>query len=562
MDELGYERMAQSFAHTGHFSLFGKQGLAYSPLYPILISPIYRATPSAETAYEWVKALNALLLSLSVFPLYAVARTVLSRRRAVGTAALSLLLPLMFYGDFEMSESLAYPVFLVAVWAALRAIRYPRLANDLLLLGAIVLAVGARLQNVALLPAVLTAVVVIPLARPPDGQSRLRAVRAAFSRHWPLFGICSAFVAFILVKRALNGGALPFAGRYANVGTANARLLDIPELALQHLAELDLALGILPFAGALLATYALVHLGFPRRQLVFGLLAMSVTFWLLLEVAYDAAAFDLPGATGAAAPRIHERYLIYVMPFFLIAFVAALRLARPRVSSRAHLLVAVAAALLPAVIPFSKMISEPVSVDSPGLMIVSMKVNGETRPIAFATTMVVVIGVVLGLAFLYAQLRPRPRVAVVTVAIVLLGLSADVAASHHISGLTREKKYASMRQEPGWVDAAAGGRVVTLIGGRGNQALVLPLTAFQNFSIARVYATCGTSFGPDFDERRLMVGRAGALMDGSAPLRASFVLAPSTLGVRGRVVARRPVTGLELVAPSDGLVRVPRPIRC
>ncbi|HUZ15034.1 MAG TPA: hypothetical protein VMU72_02510, partial [Gaiellaceae bacterium] len=31
MDELGYERMAQSFAHTGHFSLFGKGGLAYSP---------------------------------------------------------------------------------------------------------------------------------------------------------------------------------------------------------------------------------------------------------------------------------------------------------------------------------------------------------------------------------------------------------------------------------------------------------------------------------------------------------------------------------------------------
>src|SRR5947208_14914094 len=24
MDELGYERMAQTFAHTGHFSLFGK----------------------------------------------------------------------------------------------------------------------------------------------------------------------------------------------------------------------------------------------------------------------------------------------------------------------------------------------------------------------------------------------------------------------------------------------------------------------------------------------------------------------------------------------------------
>src|SRR5205823_726879 len=40
MDELGYERMAQSFAHGGHLGLFGKSGLAYSPLYPVVLSPV------------------------------------------------------------------------------------------------------------------------------------------------------------------------------------------------------------------------------------------------------------------------------------------------------------------------------------------------------------------------------------------------------------------------------------------------------------------------------------------------------------------------------------------
>ena len=81
MDELGYERMAQSFAHTGHFSLFGKGGLAYSPLYPIVLSPIYALTSSAATAYEWAKVENAVLISLSVFPVYAIARSVLPRGR-------------------------------------------------------------------------------------------------------------------------------------------------------------------------------------------------------------------------------------------------------------------------------------------------------------------------------------------------------------------------------------------------------------------------------------------------------------------------------------------------
>ena len=79
LDELGYEQMAQSFAHTGHFSLFGKTGLAYSPLYPIVLSPIYALTSSLHTAYEWAKVENALLISLSVFPVYAIARFVLRR---------------------------------------------------------------------------------------------------------------------------------------------------------------------------------------------------------------------------------------------------------------------------------------------------------------------------------------------------------------------------------------------------------------------------------------------------------------------------------------------------
>ena len=166
MDELGYERMAQSFAQTGHFALFGKSGLAYSPLYPIVLSPIYALTSSMHSAYEWAKVENAVLISLSVFPVYAIARFVLPRGRSVGVAALSLIAPLMLYSGFEMSESLAYPLCLLAMWAMLHAVRRPSIANDALLLAAIVLASSARLQLVALVPAALTAVLLVALARP------------------------------------------------------------------------------------------------------------------------------------------------------------------------------------------------------------------------------------------------------------------------------------------------------------------------------------------------------------------------------------------------------------
>src|SRR6185437_1304181 len=122
---------------TGHFELFGKGGLAYSPLYPIVLSPIYALTSSMHSAYEWAKVENAVLISLSVFPVYGIARFVLPRGRAVGVAALSLLAPLMLYSGFEMSESLAYPLALLAIWTMLRAVRRPSITNDAVLLAAV-----------------------------------------------------------------------------------------------------------------------------------------------------------------------------------------------------------------------------------------------------------------------------------------------------------------------------------------------------------------------------------------------------------------------------------------
>ena len=126
MDELGYERMAQSFAHTGHFSLFGKGGLAYSPLYPIVLSPIYALTSSMHTAYECGEGRNAVLISLAVFPVYGIARSVLDRPRASESPRCRSLAPLMLYSGLEMSENLAYPLTLLAIWTMLRAVRQPR----------------------------------------------------------------------------------------------------------------------------------------------------------------------------------------------------------------------------------------------------------------------------------------------------------------------------------------------------------------------------------------------------------------------------------------------------
>lgn len=552
MDELAYERMAYSFAHTGHFSLFDGGNLA-SPLYPFVISPIYAFAPSAEAAYDWVKALNSLLISLSVVPMYCVARFVLPPARALGVAALSLLLPLMFYSDLALSENLAYPLVLVAFWAMLRTIRAPRAVNDVFLVAAVVLATLARLQNVVLLPAAMTAILLMPLVRPGSAQRPIRAAGGAILGHRTLFAGSALMLAFVLVKRAVNGGALPLAGIYANVGTVRVGPLRLFELAFQHLAELDLAVGVIPFACAMLGGYLVVRRGFPREQLAFAVVALSVTGWFLLEVAYAAATLDIPGS-ATATPRIHERYLIYTMPLFLIAFVAALRAAKSRVPLPMHFAVVAAAVLLPAAIPFDRVINNTVTVDSLGLQMLTTGVHGQAHPVPHAATVAVLLASVLALSYLYGFVRPHPSIAVLTTVTFFVMVSMLVGAVHANTHLTGETA-AGARARSTWVDEAAKGRRVVLVGGPRNQRAALLLTAFDNLSITRVYATCNSVFGAGFGERRLRTTSSGSLVAGTAPVHARFVVAPADLEMRGRVVTRGPA-GLELVIPRGGVLRV------
>ena len=96
MDELGYQKLAQSLGQNGHLALFDKTGLSLSPLYSVVLAPIYALGASAPAAYAWIKIVNAVLMSLSVVPIYKIARFVLPRRSSLVAAALSALAQLMY----------------------------------------------------------------------------------------------------------------------------------------------------------------------------------------------------------------------------------------------------------------------------------------------------------------------------------------------------------------------------------------------------------------------------------------------------------------------------------
>jgi hypothetical protein len=512
-----------------------------------------------HTAYEWAKVANAVLISLSVFPVYAIARFVLPRGRSLGVAALSLVAPLLLYTGFEMAESLAYPLCLLAMWTMLRAMRRPGIAGDALLLGAIVLAAAARLQLVVLVPAALTAILLVGLARPGPAEGRLRSAWRAALQHRLLFGVAAVAVVAGLVRTATNGGNLPLAGRYANVGSAHASAWRVFALFFQHLAELDFAVGVIPFVAALVAGYVLVRTGFPRNALAFASVAVASTFWLLLEVAYDAAAFNGTSVHRPAhavfydLPRIHERYLIYVLPFFLVALFVVVGL-RGRALPAWRFLVgfAAVAALLPALIPFSTVINGTTAIDSFALHVFSTTKLGRTVPVPHATTLAVALSALLaGVYLLVATRRLPPPAAVLVTAVAFLGMSALELGSQ-LSPIGRTEL--GLPAHADWVDRVVGHDAkVSLVGGSPIRPAPLRETAFWNTSVARVYYTCSAAFGSGFGEEPLAGGTA---------IRTRYAVVPDSLGIQGRVLARDPAGKLILVAPANGKLKIPSALRC
>jgi hypothetical protein len=63
VDELIYSELAKSFAATGHFLIRDVHHGAYGAVYPLLISPAWRAFASVPDAYAAAKTIGSVLMS-------------------------------------------------------------------------------------------------------------------------------------------------------------------------------------------------------------------------------------------------------------------------------------------------------------------------------------------------------------------------------------------------------------------------------------------------------------------------------------------------------------------
>jgi hypothetical protein len=302
--------------------------------------------------------------------------------------------------------------------------------------------------------------------------------------------------------------------------------------------------GVAPFAALLLL---LAHgRRLSAREQAFAAGAAAISAWLLVQV----AAF----ATLPFVLRIEERNAFYLAPLFFAALAFWLERGVPRRSLVAPL-AAAAAVVLPAFVPYPRLIN--ISATSDTLALLSLWRLAEVGSFPLER---VWIAVVLGGAVLAGLFLILPRRALVALPLLLLALYG--LAAQPIDARIRAASMGALFQgitEPqrDWLDRAVGrdADVAALWTG-----LTDPLTVFENELFSRSVRDAYYLRDPlpgGLPQRAVSVDEGDGVIRGAdgAPISASYLLADDSLPLEGRIVVRDERKGLR-VFRLDGPARV------
>ena len=235
-DELELSQISRSIEATGHG---GRRGDPYfwQTLYTWLIAPAWAAS-STSTAYEIVKYIGVIVMTLTVVPTYFLARTIVSRRAALFAAAGAAAVPALAYAPMILEEPLSYPYAALAFLAMALALArrtwfWIAAAIALSLLGGLVRGELGVLPVVLVLAAGLYAVT-------SDAGRRWRSRFTV----WDWVGAIVLGAGAIIVFSGLVG---KFSQSWAiATGNYRGRMLDY---GLHAAGSLTIGLGLLPVVG-------------------------------------------------------------------------------------------------------------------------------------------------------------------------------------------------------------------------------------------------------------------------------------------------------------------------
>ncbi len=533
VDELIYSELAKSFAGTGHFLLRGASTGAYGFVYPALLSPAWALFHAVPQAYAAAKAINSVVVSLAAIPAYLLALRVCSRPYAFAAAVLAMSVPTLLFSGMLMTENVFYPAFLLAALAMVVWLERPDLTRTLLLFGAFLLAYVTRAQAVAFLPAMATAPFLV------SGRRALREFR------WFFIGGASAVLLLVLVQAARGSSIFGVFGAYEVAGHAGYTAGGVFHWWVYHWEELILSLGVVPFVALVVLTGTMR--GRPRNERAFLAATLTLSFWVVLEVAAFASEQSL---------RVEERNMFYVAPLFLTALMLWVERSCPRPREIAWP-AAVAAVALVTALPYVKLIGLPAVSDTTALLpLWSIAPSFGGIPNVHWVVLVASVGACL--LFLFVPVRYA--LAVPLLVFVYFGISQKpIEAKYRQFSILNQFQGITV-SHPDWIDRAVGRNAdVSMIWSGNTDRFSLWENEFFNRSLKRFYYTSAPLPG-DLPEQPLTVDRATGLMRGpdGKVVQSRYVLTDETVDIGGRVVARDKLKHIVLLQIDGPLRQVSR----
>ena len=552
-DELIYLDAASAVARGETPAVRGEE-YGYGPVYPVLVAPLVAVSPDREVAATVVKAFNALLFAAAAFPVFFVARRLMSRGWALVAAALSIAIPSSVYAAHVQTESAAYFAFALFLLALVRAFEKPTAGRLVALAATLALAAGIRLQLLVLLPATLlalgTALAVLP--------------RSSWASRLTRLGLPTAAVGVIGMTVLLTGvvGVGDVLGAY-DVLWQSYDMRDLARRSLDHAGLVVLYVAVVPVVVApiaLIGWFRSARRGSSSHAVLLGAF-----------VAINAAAIAVVAAfstTSFAGEGLHDRMLFWVAPLWMIVLCDWLGrgMPRPVIALAAGVAAAVTAVLL---VPYpqpSGFLLEALAL-APWEFVERGNPNGEP----FSGREALLGFTALAAVAACAVPRHSRWVVVVCVASMLVftgslawatndSASGEIDADAFDPGMTRP-----------WIDAEEyRPDSVTLLSvpspcGDSRLYRSVRLTEFFNDAVGRgVYLVSDDPLAPP-TQRVVLSGQTLVDADTRRPVRAELVLTRAGVELDGKRLARGTRTPLELWRTRTGVMRfthAPRSLPC
>ena len=478
-DELELTQISRAIADTGRPA---RREAAYhfTSLYPYFTAPAWWLHPTKE-AFDTVKYLGTLAMTATLFPAYAIARSVLPQRWAIAAAVGAIAAPALSYSPIIAEEPLAYLASTVTLWLLLRAALRPGFQTFAVALAAAAVATAVRSELLALFGAYG-----VVLAATAWRSQRARAWRET----WSLWDWAGAIALIITVVIVLNSAIAHSSQEWERVTTHyKERIWSYGAWAGGGLA---IGLGVLPVVAGLAALVPGRRSQRDPHRAAFTLVATAA----LAAFAWYAAVKGAYLSTSFSADVV-ERNLIYIGPVLFTG--TALVIARR--GTRWWWAVACGAFTLYLVIKVPYQLDNYPYYEAHGLAIAAFAnrifhwPEGTIQNVLIAVTLVST-AVVLAVARLPRQGRAAAAaIATVAVAVLTWNLTAETYAAngeyrfaHRFTG--------NLTKPFDWVDRATGGHSTTLLGQEWSDPNGIYLTEFWNRSIKLVWSADPTSSAP------------------------------------------------------------------